>query len=394
MENFRAFWVIGFIGFLGFVSFANGDDGSALMVPLTLIQSAAAKGAYCLDGSAPAYHFSPGFGSGANSWIIDLEGGGWCNNKKTCEYRKASRHGSSNYMEKQIAFNGILSNKPDENPDFYNWNRARIRYCDGGSFASEGYDQESNLNFRGQRIWSAAMEEMMSKGMRNANQVLLSGCSAGGLATILHCDQFRALFPSNTKVKCFADAGMFLDAIDVSGGRTMRTFYQGVVDWLGVSKNLPSSCTSRMDATSCIFPENLISNIQTPIFILNAAYDVWQIQESLAVGSADPSGAWKTCRLNYTTCTPSQIQFLQGFRNKMVSVLQSFSGSRKNGVFLNSCFAHCQSGAQETWYANNSPVLQNKGIAKSVADWYFDRAEVKAIDCPYPCDSTCHNVVS
>ena len=42
-------------------------------------------------------------------------------------------------------------------------------------------------------------------------QALLAGCSAGGVSTILHCDEFRGLFPSNTKVKCLADAGMFLD---------------------------------------------------------------------------------------------------------------------------------------------------------------------------------------
>ena len=80
----------------------------------------------------------------------------------------------------------------------------------------------------------------MSKGMRYANQVcvfrgtdflhllyfylllvislfqaLLSGCSAGGLASILHCDEFRELFPKNTKVKCLGDAGLFLDAYDL-----------------------------------------------------------------------------------------------------------------------------------------------------------------------------------
>lgn len=43
-------------------------------------------------------------------------------------------------------------------------------------------------------------------------QALLSGCSAGGLASILHCDEFRDLFPGTTKVKCLSDAGMFLDA--------------------------------------------------------------------------------------------------------------------------------------------------------------------------------------
>lgn len=43
-------------------------------------------------------------------------------------------------------------------------------------------------------------------------QALLSGCSAGGLASILHCDEFQDLFPETTRVKCLSDAGMFLDA--------------------------------------------------------------------------------------------------------------------------------------------------------------------------------------
>lgn len=48
--------------------------------------------------------------------------------------------------------------------------------------------------------------------MHTLLQALLSGCSAGGLASILHCDEFAALFPRNTKVKCLSDAGLFMDA--------------------------------------------------------------------------------------------------------------------------------------------------------------------------------------
>ncbi|VFQ62598.1 unnamed protein product [Cuscuta campestris] len=55
-------------------------------------------------------------------------------------------------------------------------------------------------------------ELIMSKGMRYANQALLSGCSAGGLAAILHCDEFRNLFPQNTEVKCLSDAGLLMNA--------------------------------------------------------------------------------------------------------------------------------------------------------------------------------------
>ncbi|XP_039135628.1 pectin acetylesterase 10-like [Dioscorea cayenensis subsp. rotundata] len=371
----------------------DNDEAGLLMVPLTLIQSASGKGAVCLDGSLPAYHFNPGFGSGANSWLVNLEGGGWCNDIRTCVYRKTSRHGSSNYMEKEIPFTGIMSNDPAMNPDFYNWNRVKVRYCDGASFKGEGYDKNASLHFRGQRIYDAAMEELLSKGMRDADQALLSGCSAGGLAVIQHCDEFHGLFSAITKVKCLADAGLFLDAVDVAGGRTLRNFYEGVVDLQGAVVNLPKSCTSQLEGALCFFPQNILNNIQTPIFLLNTGYDVWQIQESLAPKSADPTGYWKYCKKNYTTCDAKQIQFLQGFRDQMLNTANFISSAKQNGLFINSCFAHCQTERQDTWYGDNSPQIGNQTVAKAVGDWYFDREEVKAVDCAYPCDSTCHNLI-
>ncbi|PSS18984.1 Pectin acetylesterase [Actinidia chinensis var. chinensis] len=411
MRKLMGLWVLFIYGFaskcvdgfeylnlteLPFDSFHGVSAVSAynpLIVGLTLIQGAASKGAVCLDGTLPGYHMDHGYGSGAHSWLIQLEGGGWCNSVRSCVYRKTTRRGSSTYMEKQIPFTGILSNKADENPDFFNWNRVKLRYCDGASFAGDGEDKTAELEFRGQRIWSAAMEDLMSKGMNDANQALLSGCSAGGLASILHCDEFRDLFPGSTKVKCLSDAGLFLDAADVSGGHTLRTFFSGVVSLQGVEKNLPSTCTNRLDPTSCFFPENLIANIKTPLFILNAAYDSWQVQSSLAPTSADPSGYWHDCRLNHEHCSEAQILFLQGFRNQMLNAIKGFSMASQNGLFINSCFAHCQTERQDTWFADDSPLIGNKGIALSVGDWYFDREGIKAIDCPYPCDKTCHHLV-
>ena len=109
----------------------------------------------CLDGTLPGYHLHRGHGSGANSWLIQLEvsklnilfvhldkllsffsfkkfdvcvleienvwkkGGGWCDNIRNCVYRKKSRRGSSNYMEKQIQFTGILSDKAQQNPGLF-----------------------------------------------------------------------------------------------------------------------------------------------------------------------------------------------------------------------------------------------------------------------------------
>ncbi|KAL6850064.1 hypothetical protein ACP4OV_020691 [Aristida adscensionis] len=367
------------------------------MVPITLLKSAVDQGAVCMDGTPPAYHLDLGSREGNNSWIVNLEGGGWCNNARTCRFRKGTRHGSSDHMEKQIAFTGIMSNTLADNPDFYNWNRVMIRYCDGASFASDAFDKGNGFYFRGQRIWNATVRHLLSIGMASADRVLLTGCSAGGLAAILHCDEFRAFFPrSGTTVKCLADAGLFLDAVDVAGGRSLRSYYADIVAMQGVAPNLPPACTARLDATSCFFPQNIIDGIKTPIFLLNSAYDVWQIEESLAPNRADPSGAWRACKFNRSACTEPQMKFLQGFRDQMVAAVHGFSGSKANGLFINSCFAHCQSALPATWNNNapgGSPAIQNKGIARSVGDWYFGRAEVKAIDCPYPCDTTCRHII-
>lgn len=34
--------------------------------------------------------------------------------------------------------------------------------------------------------------------------------------------------------------------------------------------------------------------------------------------------------------------------------------SKQNGLFINSCFAHCQTERQDTWFGDNSPVVGNK----------------------------------
>ena len=88
------------------------------------------------------------------------------------------------------------------------------RYCDGASFAGEGYDAGSRVYFRGQRIFDAVIQHLLSIGMSSADQVLLAGGSAGGLSAILHCDQFGAFFAGrSTTVKCLADAGLLLLAL-------------------------------------------------------------------------------------------------------------------------------------------------------------------------------------
>ncbi|KAG4152423.1 hypothetical protein ERO13_D04G121200v2 [Gossypium hirsutum] len=349
----------------------------------------------CLDGSLPGYHFQKGFGSGSNNWLLHIEGGGWCNSIETCEIRKRTALGSSKYMDPLIPFDGILSHQSSQNPDFYNWNIVKMRYCDGASLAGHPESEFKNgtkLFFRGQLIWEAIMSELLSLGLSKAKQALLTGCSAGGLATLIHCDDFRAHLPKDATVKCLADAGFFLDEPDILGNRTMSNFYHDVVQLQGVAKSLHKNCITEMEPSKCIFPQQIIKNIRTPLFIVNPAYDFWQIQHVLVPAGSDPDGYWRRCRLSIQKCDSTQIENLQGFRSSLLKAVGKLQHDKEGGMFINSCFVHCQTWMAETWHSSNSPRINNKTIAESVGDWYFNRKVTKEIDCPYPCNPTCYHM--
>ncbi|KAJ1412442.1 Pectinacetylesterase/NOTUM [Sesbania bispinosa] len=279
---------------------AEGD-----FIPLTLVENAVSKGAVCLDGSPPAYHLDKGYGEGNNSWIVHIEGGGWCESVTACLNRKDTYLGSSNRMTEQLGFYGYLSNDKHFNPDFYNWNRVKIRYCDGASLTGdvEKVDPKTKLYFRGARIFVAVIEELLAKGMKNAKNAILSGCSAGGLAAILNCDRFKALLPAGTTVKCVSDAGL-----------------------------------------SKAFASILYFKTQS--------------------------------RANY--------------RVEFIKALSAIGKSPSNGMFIDSCYAHCQTEPPQTWFTSDSPQLANKTIAKAVGDWFYKRSPFRKIDCSYPCNPTCY----
>lgn len=96
--------------------------------------------------------------------ILSEKGGGWCSSIASCSARAMTMLGSSTYFEDEVDFQGVLSSDPSLNPgrrhlcvltffgsafrclvlnlclsfvvvEFFNWNRVKIRYCDGASFA-------------------------------------------------------------------------------------------------------------------------------------------------------------------------------------------------------------------------------------------------------------------
>ena len=90
------------------------------------------------------------------------------------------------------------------------WSVVYFPYCDGASFSGDRDEPVDGLYFQGRRILSALMEKSLDLGLGEADEVLFTGCSAGGLTLYLHADDMAAYLPKVKTVKSAPTSGYFL----------------------------------------------------------------------------------------------------------------------------------------------------------------------------------------
>jgi hypothetical protein len=319
----------------------------------------------------------------------------------------------------------FLSANPQLNPRFHNWNIAYAKYCDGASFSGNRSapvpvpGTNTSIYFRGARVFQAIFDSLVSdQGMASANELLLSGCSAGGLATYLHCDAFAELAfeaskasVTNSKsigsssslnhaskkpvVKCVADAGYFANIPSLFGtpppgaDNPRHSIIEYEYTWvftqqqsnnskIGVNQN----CLAAMGRGNplCFFPEHSLEHMDTPMFVLNSGYDSWQTNFIWFTpdGGKPHDQGWHDCAQYINKCNASQLQIMDTYHSKFVEKLAPMmSATTLHGGFVDSCMAHCQSGGGGT-------KIDNKTKLQTIADWYDGKDLAKRIDSPYP----------
>ncbi|XP_057786884.1 pectin acetylesterase 8-like isoform X2 [Salvia miltiorrhiza] len=362
----------------------NGQVRSQDKLNFTLLETAVPIGAVCLDGSPPAYAYVEGSGNGSTNWIVYMEGGGWCVSQQDCLNRSRTYLGSSQpqYTDQRgVSFTGILDSYTEFNPYFYNWHKVYIHYCDGSVYMSDidQVDPSNNLTFRGGRIYDAMMEEMLHKGMGHAHNAILTGGSAGGLSTILHCDRFRALFSNTTKVKCVSDSGFFIRGEGELANESGRHFAQ-VIATHELAALLPRSCTSKRDPNLCLFPEYLVGDIATPLFLVESAFDTVQISNNFIYtvrGGWGPT-QWSNCFNDLAGCNSTQTGIIKDFGAIFIETLLKLNNSWSGGMFVDSCYLHTHILERYNWIC--SPSLHNKTMGQAIADWFFEGSSFRVID--------------
>jgi len=152
--------------------------------------------AVCNDGTKAGYYFKAG---NPDRWIIHFQGGSWCIDEPSCQsrYKQDLRLMSSSPWTPTYTVGGLFDTNMTNNPDFYDATYVYLPYCSSDSFAANRSASNATFgwNFRGRAILYEIIQIILPKGLASANEVLLSGCSAGGAAVIANVDYVASLLP-------------------------------------------------------------------------------------------------------------------------------------------------------------------------------------------------------
>ena len=256
--------------------------------PMTLyrVTNAIKAGAVCLDGSAPAYYHRPGTGNSEKLWIIHFNGGAWCFDERACFERSHSSLGSTKKLPPSPPIiQGINSPDPSVNPDFFDWNLVWVVYCDGASFTGNRehplIDGSGNtIYMRGKRVLNAIINDLLyNREFKLAEAIILTGSSAGSMTAIFQADYIASKFPRNIPVRVLSDAGFFIETASL-GGKNLGAIFKHIYDMQNSSAGLNQDCVKTLglgNAWQCFFPSRTARFIKTPMFVLNAAYDIWAL---------------------------------------------------------------------------------------------------------------------
>eukprot|EP00928_Gymnodinium_smaydae_P056997 TRINITY_DN40272_c0_g1_i1.p1 TRINITY_DN40272_c0_g1~~TRINITY_DN40272_c0_g1_i1.p1 ORF type:complete len:464 (+),score=56.73 TRINITY_DN40272_c0_g1_i1:100-1491(+) len=398
---------------------------------------AGGRGAVCLDGSDAAFYFSPAKNPAyAQKWQIALEGGGWCISPQDCYNRTKNKLGSNQFWGETIGMQGIYSDNCTVNPDFCNFNRVLVPYCDGASFAG---DQEEPLEvngkkiyFRGRRIFDAVIDTLLTMGLARAKEVMFSGFSAGGLAALIHADRFhgrlRDLEASELqKFGVVPLSALFLGQANVYGDEVYPEQMQYVHQLQNTGGSLDETCAanfSEHERWRCMLGIEAYQFVDSPVFVINSNVDQWALSfihfgkkhpdwaeenrgESHQMCCIDESySCMRMVNLMPTTRVKASLSFancgttyMEGIRQYQHGFVEALSQSKAfgklgNGAFIHSCSLHVEANHDEYFSVIE---VQGHTMQHALSNWWLNKPSPIAnfMDCdmrdeqPYNCNPTC-----
>jgi len=365
--------------------------------------------AKCMDGSPAVYYISKG--SHPTGFYIHHMGGSWCTTMQECEERckKTPWYCGTGFTAEtsNLTVNMLMIRDPIQNPLMHDWTFVFVVYCDGGSFLGDA--QVGKYQFRGKAIREGLIESLKTTtNFAAATAVVIGGCSAGGLSSMLHADWYASQVPT-AKVRAMPDSGYFLSG-DYQRDEIPRfdTGMKRMFEMINAKSSLSSKCVEK-HGYKCVQGPTYVEYVKTHIFLVTSQYDSSMSRGPYWTGNSSatfdctskyigpPDGEATTNYFVHKTCKDASVnQFGHSFRlnliQKLVSkgvvmthhpgagpknktMLQSEPHFR-NGAFVDSCFRHCNNCQDRDPYLYNTKI-DGHTAGQAFAFWYIDSSVSK-----------------
>ena len=276
------------------------NDQDDRFLRLHSISRSEAGDGVCLGGEPPAFFYSPALPEFNDSWVIQLEGGGWCVDPSACQYRAAYQR-RQRPLPKTHPLSGLAGRKPQFS-DFHGFHRVWLKYCDGGSWTGHrAAPLEVGGNkvwFRGRAVLAAQLAALTRLGLGSARQVLLTGHSAGGLAALVNADWVRLQLGTQLQTfKVLVGGGLFSQSRgscrnprDCPWLRSMRA----MVELHNSSSSFDAVCSQAV-GWRCVFANETVVFTKTPAFLLTSGFDLFQLTNIWRADHSCFGSSFKKC---------------------------------------------------------------------------------------------------
>ena len=236
---------------------------------------------------------------------------------------------------------------------------------------------------RGKRSFDAALDLLLSLGMSQAELIVFTGGSAGGLTVFLHLDHVAQRMKTeapNARVVGEPVCGFFAD-LNNDGYQPANVTYplrmQYVYNMQQAGGALSQACQTSYgaEAWKCIMAPHAAKFIQTPWFALQSRFDTWQLGNI----------AMLPCTGNISRCDPKQWADVQAYGPAFMTEFKPYQDpTSKNGAFLDACLVHGSTVSTIDGLHNSEAFQSWLGGNATYGNWWTMKCS--GSDSAGPCD--------
>jgi hypothetical protein len=265
--------------------------------------------ALCNDGTTPAFWYRQGSGSGINTWVFWMEGGGFCDSQASCQLRTTKSQAATTLTSNGFTTSpgeGIQSPAVMVNPVLDNANQVLLHYCSSdtwvGNQAGNGQPFDPNdsttWNFEGRRIAVAQIQSVyeLAPSLASATKVIIGGTSSGGIGAVDIANDLIPLMPPAALKMVVSDAGFLLDIgqfnakapfpyIDPEHPNQFEIDLPLRLSYWNAHGDAvcDAAAVTQQDHVNCYNTSFVLQNgyIQAPVFVAESQLDTAQITEEL-----------------------------------------------------------------------------------------------------------------